>query len=59
MITNVYVVDQVCAKRHFSCMFGVMWRRIVSHFSHPYDYLYEIVFILDGGHMKKDRKSVV
>ena len=25
----------------------------MSHFSHPYDYLYEIVFILDGEHMQQ------
>ena len=52
-MTNVYVIDQVCAKDIFH-VFQALWGGgIMSLFSHPYDYLYEIAFILEGKDMQQ------
>ena len=47
------MVDQICAKDIFHVFQALCGGGIMSHFSHPYDYLYEIVFILDGEHMQQ------
>lgn len=53
VMNNVYLVDQVYAKGIFHVCLALCGGRIVSHFSHPYDYLFEIAFILEGGRMQQ------